>query len=118
MYYYSVELIIFDKSHFKLDENNLAIKHTKIQKEDGTWRIEFIPIIPGVHLINRIMYENNRTKSILLHRINVVNYGEQRILYGYKFYEMHESIQLVFDAANFKVNDILPELKSKLFPQK
>lgn len=97
-------------SHLK-DENGLPLKHTKIQKENGTWCVEFIPNTTGLHQIQRILKSDDRIKSHLLHRINVLNYGEQRVLYGYKIYEKSTPIQLVFDAVNYEVNDILPEIK-------
>ena len=98
----------------KKDGNNLPIKHTKIQRDDGTWRIEFIPTTTGLHHIKRILQIDENKKCHLLHRINVLNYGEQRVLYGYKLYDSNESVQLVFDAVNFNVNDILPEVKGLL----
>ena len=92
------------------DEGNVPLKHTKIQKEDGCWCIEFIPANMGMHQIQRILKIDSQIKSQLIHKVNVLNYGEQRILYGYKLYDKQEPIQLVFDAVNFKVKDILPQV--------
>ena len=97
-----------------LDDNNYPIKHTKIQQEDGRWRIEFIPLSVGVHQIQRIMQIGNTVRVELLQKVNVLNYSAQRIVYGYKLYNMDESVQLVFDAANFRVQDIIAEIKGTL----
>ena len=43
--------------------------------------------------------------------MNVLNYSAQRVVYGYKLYNMCDSVQLVFDAASFRVQDIWPEVK-------
>jgi hypothetical protein len=47
----------------------------------------------------------------LLFKVNVLNYSAQRIVYGYKLYNIQDSVQLVFDAASFRVQDIWPEVK-------
>lgn len=94
-----------------LDENSMAIKHTKIQEEGGRWCIEFIPLSMGVHLIHRILMIDEKPKSHLLHKINVFNYSSHRIVYGYKLYNIQDPVQLVFDSANFDVNNIVPEIK-------
>lgn len=89
----------------------MPIKHTKIQLEDGRWRVEFIPINTGIHKIKRIIQTDNSSKIQTLSRINVLNFSSQRAVYGYKLYSIEESVQLVFDAADFKVNDISIQIK-------
>lgn len=90
----------------------MAVKHTKLQEEGGRWCIEFIPLSMGVHLIQRIIMTDDKPKVHLLHKINVLNYSSHRIVYGYKLYNIQDPVQLVFDSANFDVNDIVPEIKS------
>jgi len=98
-----------------VDTNGLPVKHTKTQREDGSWRVEFIPNSTGWHQIRRILQDDVtgrlEKKTHLLHRVNVLSYGEQRVLYGYKLYDWGDSVQLVFDAVGFNVNDIVAEVK-------
>ena len=104
--YYDVQFVV-------VDDNNLPIKHTKIQLEDGRWRIEFIPINVGIHQIQRVIQADNQMQIHLLHKLNVLHYSAPRIVYGYKMYNIEDSVQLVFDAANFRVQDIMPEVKGR-----
>ncbi len=109
----------YDVQFSVLDQIGLPVKHTKTQRDDGTWRIEFIPTSTGWHQIKRILLNDSfggdigleNKKSHLLHRANVLSYGEPRVLYGYKFYDANKSVQLVFDAVGFNVNDIVTEVK-------
>jgi hypothetical protein len=95
-----------------IDDNNYPIKHTKIQLEDGKWRIEFIPSSVGLHQVQRIIQvQDNTAKVQCLLKVNVLHYSASRTVYGYKMYNLEDSVQLVFDAANFRVKDILPEVK-------
>lgn len=41
----------------------------------------------------------------------MLHYSAPRTVYGYKMYNVEDSVQLVFDAANYRVKDILPEVK-------
>lgn len=50
-------------------------------------------------------------KAQILLKTNVLHYSAPRTVYGYKMYNLEDSVQLVFDAANFRVKDILPEVK-------
>ena len=101
----------YDAQFLVVDDCNYPIKHTKIQQEDGRWRIEFIPINVGVHQIQRIIQDDNRAKIQLLHKVNVLHYSAQRIVYGYKLNNIEDSVQLVFDAANYRVQDIGTNVK-------
>lgn len=101
----------FDGQFLVSDDNNYPIKHTKIQLEDGRWRIEFIPISVGTHQVQRLLQMDNTTKVQLLLKVNVLHYSASRTVYGYKMYNLDDSVQLVFDAANYRVRDILPEVK-------
>ncbi len=83
--------------------------------EDGRWKIEFTPISVGVykihHLVKKIDSNNAQMEPRILYKVNVLNYTAQRVVYGYKLYSIQESVQLVFDAANFAVQEIWPEVK-------
>lgn len=110
-------------SSLNIDDNNYPIKHTKVQLEDGRWRIEFIPISVGLHQVQRIISEpsssssavqddsNSSLKAQNLFKTNVLHYSAPRTVYGYKMYNLEDSVQLVFDAANYRVKDILPEVR-------
>jgi hypothetical protein len=93
------------------DETGGALKHTKVQLEDGRWRIEFIPLSTGVHKVHRVHRLDDRSVLQLLYKVTVLNYSAQRVVYGYRLYNMQDSVQLVFDAASFRVQDIWPEVK-------
>jgi hypothetical protein len=124
----------------KKDDCNYPIKHTKIQQEDGRWRIEFIPHNVGIYQIQRIISSNNHNspqmqhdtnandptssprsitsnsssvaaKIQLLQKVNVLHYSAQRVVYGYKLNNIEDSVQLVFDAANYRVQDISIQVK-------
>lgn len=107
-----------DSQFLVIDDTNSAIKHTKIQLEDGRWRIEFIPTSPGPHKIQRLIRcepaegaSGERIQAQHIFKVDVLNYSTQRVVYGYKLYSIQDSVQLVFDAANFRVQDIWPEIK-------
>lgn len=99
----------------KKDDANYPIKHTKIQLEDGRWRIEFIPIGVGLHQIQRLIHSDldSAVKAQCLLKTNVLHYSAPRTVYGYKMYNLEDSVQLVFDAANYRVKDIMPEVKGR-----
>ncbi|CAF0722221.1 unnamed protein product, partial [Brachionus calyciflorus] len=100
-----------DLQFLVIDESNFPIKHSKIQLEDGRWRVEFIPASTGVYKIQRVLQADNTTKIQTIYKINVVHFSTLRTVYGYKLYSKEDSVQLVFDAAEYKVHDILPQVK-------
>ena len=80
-----------------------------------------------MHQIKRILASSDHhstsgsessCKLELLQKINVLHYSAQRIVYGYKLYNMEDSVQLVFDAANYRVQDIIAEVKGKTHKRK
>jgi hypothetical protein len=103
----------FDLQFAIIDDNNISIKHTKTQLEDGRWHIEFTPNTPGIFLIERCFYNNEdqMIRSQVIHRINAIDTNSNRIVYGYKLYNIDDSIQIVFDAINNNVNDIVAQIK-------
>ena len=54
---------------------------------------------------------NGGTKIQLLLKVNVLHYSAQRVVYGYKLNNIEDSVQLVFDAANYRVQDISIQVK-------
>ena len=58
---------------------------------------------------------DNSLKAQILLKTNVLHYSAPRTVYGYKMYNLEDSVQLVFDAANFRVKDILPEVKGSSY---
>lgn len=65
-----------------------------------------------MHQVQRIVNtQDNVLKAMSLLKTNVLHYSAPRTVYGYKMYNLEDSVQLVFDAANYRVKDILPEVK-------
>lgn len=73
----------------------------------------------GLHQIQRIIQaaeaavtrSTSDMKSQTLLKSSVLHFSAPRTVYGYKMYNLEDSVQLVFDAANFRVKDIMPEVK-------
>ena len=94
-----------------IDSTYMPIKHTKIQQEDGRWKIEFTPVSIGVHKI----YQMIEKQTQLIHRVNVLSTEAQRFVYGYKLYNVDDSLQIVFDAGTFKSSNIISEVKGNFW---
>lgn len=98
----------YNDIEFKVvDPQIIPIKHSKIQQEDGRWKIEFIPVSIGLHKIYQIIDKQTH----LIHKCNVLSSNAQRFVYGYKLYNVEDSLQLVFDAGIYKSSNIIAEVK-------
>ena len=100
----------YNDVEFKITDSSYSpIKHTKVQQEDGRWKLEFTPTSIGMHKVYQVIDK----KTQLIHKINVLSTEAQRFVYGYKLYNVGDSLQIVFDAGTFKSSNIISEVRGK-----